>query len=126
MAFTPANIPFDLWVGNHKTLIRRFKTTENGVELPIDLSSAVVIFTVYNGDTKLIEKSTTLGTVLVQGADNNELSVTLTPANTRTIAAAVYDEGVKPTHEFEVRLGGTEETWVYGKIKLKGGDNVDA
>ena len=127
MAFTPANIPFDLWVGNHKTIIRGFKATDNaGVTAPIDLTGYEVYFTVFNGDTKLIEKSTVAGTVTITGTGNYQVSVTLSPDDTRLIAAAAYDEGVSPTHEIEMRIGGTEETWVAGKIRLKGGANVDA
>jgi hypothetical protein len=127
MAFTPANVPFDLWVGNHKTLIRGFKATDvDGVVSPIDLTSIPVFFTVYNGDTKLVEKSTQAGTITIQGTGNYQISVTLTPEDTRVIAAAVYEDGVFPTHEIEMRQSGIEETWVYGKIKLLGGDNNDA
>jgi len=126
MAYKKANIPFDLWVGNHVTIVRGFKTTDtNGAQIPIDLSAAVVYFTVFNGDTKLIEKSTTAGSVTITGTGNYQVSVTLTPAETRTIAAAIYDEGVSPTHEIEIRIDGIQQTWVYGKIRLLGGQNVD-
>jgi hypothetical protein len=127
MAFTPANVPIDLWVGNHKTIVRGFKTTDtNGDQIPIDLSAADVYFTVFNGDTKLIELSTVASTVTIQGTGNEQVSVTLTPTQTRTIASATYDEGSFPKYEIEIRQSGVESTWVYGKIRLLGGQNVDA
>lgn len=127
MPLKKANIPFDLWAGNHVTIVRGFTAKDvAGVASPIDLLMFTIYFTVFNGDVKLIEKSTVAGSVTVQGTGNYQISVTLTPAETRAIAAAIYDEGVGPTHEIEFRSGGQEETWIYGKIKLKGGDNVDA
>lgn len=94
--------------------------------MPIDLSSAIVYFTVFNADTKLIELSTIAGTVVIGGTGDYQVSVLLTPAQTRTIAAATYDEGVSPIYELEVWIAGVQETWVYGKLKLLGGDNIDA
>lgn len=123
---TPAKYDQTLWVGNHKTFYWRFATYTDDTETSTTaypLSGVTVFFTIYNADTKLVEKSTTAGTVTVTG---NQASATLTPADTRTIAAATYDEGVKPTYEVEFRQAGIETTWLYGKLNLKGGDNEDA
>ena len=122
----PALFNTDLWVGNHRTFVWRFATYTDDTETSTTaypLSGIAVFMTVFNGDIKLVEKSTTAGTVTVTG---NQASATLTPADTRTIAAATYDEGVKPTYEVEFRQAGIETTWLYGKLNLKGGDNEDA
>lgn len=123
---TPAKYDQTVWIGNHKTFLWRFATYTDDTETSTTaypLSGVTVFFTVYNADIKLVEKSTTAGTVTVTG---NQASATLTPADTRTIAAATYDEGVKPTYEVEFRQAGIETTWLYGKLNLKGGDNEDA
>lgn len=126
MAFTPANIPLTLWVGNHATIVRGFKSTVDGVDTPIDMSSKAVYFTVFNGETAVLTKSTTAGSVTITGTYSEQVSVTLTPAETRTLAALTVADGDSLMHEIEVRETGVESTWVYGKVKLKGGDNVDA
>jgi len=123
---TPARYNYDLWLGNHKTFIWRFAVYTDDTETSTTsypLSGTSVILTIFNGDTKLVEKSTTAGTVTVSG---NQASATLTPADTRLIGNAVYEDGVKPTYEVEFRQAGIETTWLYGKLNLKGGDNEDA
>ena len=126
MAFTPANIPIEIWVGNHETIIRRFKAKDEAGEVaPINLSDMDVYFTVFNGEDKLIEKSTVASNVTIDGPGNSQLTVTLDPEETRDIAA-VYNGGYKPTYEIEIRDGVSEATWVYGKITLRGGKNEDA
>jgi hypothetical protein len=123
---TPAKFAYDVWVGNHKTFHWRFATYLDDTETSTTaypLTGVTVFFTVFNADTKLVEKSTTAGTVTVSG---NQASATLTPADTRLIGNAVYEDGVKPTYEVEFRQAGIETTWLYGKLNLKGGDNEDA
>jgi len=126
MSFTPANVPQTLWIGNHTTIIRGFKTTNAGVVTAISLIGKVVFFTVYNGSAKLIEKSTTAGSVTIQGVDNERAAVTITPSETRTLAAVDLTDSGGLVYEFEIRTAGVQETWCFGKLKLRGGANVDA
>jgi hypothetical protein len=123
---TPAKRDEVVWIGNHRNFIWRFATYLDDTETSTTaypLTGVSVFFTVFNADTKLVEKSTTAGTVTVSG---NQASSTLTPADTRIIGDAVYEDGVKPTYEVEFRQAGIETTWLYGKLNLKGGDNADA
>lgn len=123
---TPARYNTDLWIGNHATFRWQFAVYTDDTETSTTsypLTGVAVYFTIFNGDTKLVEKSTTAGTVTVTG---NQASATLTPADTRIIGDAVYEDGVKPTYEVEFRQAGIETTWLYGKLNLKGGDNADA
>jgi hypothetical protein len=126
MTFLPAKIGFDMWVGNHTTIRRAFRTVaDDGTKSPLSLTGKDVIVTVYHGDDKLVEKSTLAGSVTVQGDDDEEITCTFTPEETRTIADRDYVPGERPMHEIEIRSGSIESTWVYGPIKLRGGDNVD-
>jgi len=129
MAFDPANIPLTVWVGNHIPIIRGFKSTEDGVITPISLIGKDVFFTIFYGEgaarIKLIEKSTIAGTVSIVGDSDERMSVILTPADTRIIDAVDYTDTLGPKHEIEIHSGGVQETWIYGKVKIKGGNNVD-
>jgi hypothetical protein len=123
---TPAKRDEVIWLGNHRNFRWQFAVYTDDTETSTTaypLTGVTVFFTVFNADTKLVEKSTTAGTVTVSG---NQASATLTPADTRLIGNAVYEDGVKPTYEVEFRQAGIETTWLYGKLNLKGGDNEDA
>lgn len=120
----PARKDFDLWVGNHLTLEFRL-WSGTGTTTPYPMDTYRVNVTVFNGDTKLVEKSTATSTVTVAGALDNEISCTLTPADTRLIAGSDYESGVKPRYEVEVWDGTTEKTWIWGNFSLKGGANID-
>jgi hypothetical protein len=127
MAFLPAKVELPMWIGNTTTVRRAFRTVaDDGTKSPLSLVGKDVFVTVFHGDEKLVEKSTIAGSVTIQGDDNEEISCTFTPDETRLIADRDYVPGERPQHEIEIRFGSLETTWVYGPVKLRGGDNVDA
>lgn len=125
----PARYDHDIWVGNHKTLKFRFSTVvAPGTTTPYPLTGLRVNVTVFNGDEQLVLKSTDttpIPDVVIGGVDSNEITCILTPDDTRIIAGSDYAAGVSPTYEVEVWDANTEKTWLWGKMKLKGGANID-
>jgi hypothetical protein len=131
---TPARNDQDLWVGNHKRLEFRLWTgSTTGTTTPYPLTGIRVNVTVYDkapqaGGTRLVLKSTdTTPTpdVVISGDSDNEILAILTPEDTRSIAEGDYAEGASPVYEVETFDGTTEKTWIWGKLKLKGGANID-
>jgi hypothetical protein len=125
---TPARLDITVWVGNHKELKFRFSSGWGmSTTTPYPLTGIRVNFTVFNGDTRILSKSTAdtpTPTIIVGGVDDNEITLEITPEDTRVIAAEEYEVGVKPRYEVEF-WDGRETTWIYGNLKLVGGANDD-
>jgi len=110
-----------MWVGNHLPLEFRL-WSGTGTTTAYPMTGYRVNLTVYNGDIQLVSKSTVGATLTVTG---NVVETTLTPDDTRVIAASSYEDGVKPRYELEIWDGTVEKTWIWGNFSLKGGANVD-
>jgi hypothetical protein len=122
---TPARYNRTLWVGNHNPWAFAFYSNGTSTTTQYPLAGVRVNVTVFNGDEKLVEKSTAATpspTVTVTG---ERIDTIWTPDDTRVIAGATYEDGVKPRYEVEFWNGGTETTWVWGTITLQGGANID-
>ena len=131
---TPARNDQDFWVGNHKRLEFRLWTgSSTGTTTPYPLAGIRVNVTVYDkapqaGGNRLVLKSTDttpIPDVVVGGANGNELYAILTPADTRDIANGDYAEGESPVYEVETFDGTVERTWIWGRLRPKGGANID-
>ena len=117
----PGRKDFDLWVGNHLPMTFRL-WSGTGTTTAYPMGAYRVDLTVFNGDIELIYKSTVGAPLTVTG---NKVDCTLTPADTRTIDASSYEDGVKPRYELEIWDGTTQKTWIWGNFTLKGGANRD-
>jgi hypothetical protein len=124
MAFEPANIPLTLWVGNTKEYTLAFKYCDAGISAPLPLTGKTVYVTIFHNGVVVLQKSTIASTVSIHGDYNEEITTTITPNDTRLLAACEYIESLN--HEVEIRSGSLQQTWVYGRVILKGGSNADA
>jgi len=115
MPLSPAEYHHVLWLGNHELLRWAFYTTGR---VPYPITGKTIFYTVYYGNKKIIEKSTTAGTLTISG---NELTGEFTPADGRLLA----EYGNLARYEIEFVEDGKQTTYLYGRIELRGGSNRD-
>jgi len=103
--------------GNSFRRTFRFKDS-NGV--PVDLTGSVLVFVTEAGATRLV-KSTADGSLTMPNPSNGEITLTLTPAETRQLPVG----RLKTRYEIERRIGTEETTLVSGCITVMDGINDD-
>ena len=103
--------------GNSFRRTFRFKDS-NGA--PVDLTGSVLTF-VAAGDGATIRKSTGDGSLLMPDPASGEITLQLTPAETRQLPVG----RLKTRYEIERRIGTEETTLVSGCISVMDGINDD-
>jgi len=104
--------------GNSFRRIFRFK---DGDGVPVDLTGSVLTF-VAGGDGATIRKSTADGTLPMASPVSGEITLHLTPAETRLLPVG----RLRTRYEIERRIGGEETTLVSGCITVMDGINDDS
>jgi hypothetical protein len=104
--------------GNSFERMFRFK---DSVGQAIDLTGSVLVF-IAETATSLIRKSTSDGTLLMTVPASGEITLKLTPAETRKFVVG----RLKSRYEIERRIGGHDETLVIGCLVVEEGLNDDA
>ncbi len=104
--------------GNSFRRTLRFK---NGAGDAIDLTGSILTFVVA-GDGAVIRKSTGDGTLLMPDPASGEITLQLTPAETRLLPVG----RIKTRYEIERRIGTEETTLVSGCITVMDGINDDS
>lgn len=103
--------------GNSFRRTFRFKDSDGD---PVDLTGSVLVF-VAVGDAATIRKSTGDGSLLMPDPASGELTLYLTPAETRLLPVG----RLKTRYEIERRIGLEETTLVSGCIGVMDGINDD-
>ncbi|MCA3574780.1 MAG: hypothetical protein IOC86_12760 [Aestuariivirga sp.] len=103
--------------GNSYRRTFRFKDSDGD---PVDLTGSVLTF-VAAGDGATIRKSTSDGSLLMPDPASGELTLHLTPAETRLLPVG----RLKARYEIERRIGDEETTLVSGCITVMDGINDD-
>ena len=94
----PARRDIDIWVGNSHPLAFAFKSSDTVTTTSYPLAGIRVNFTVFNGDEKLVLKTTEDSSISVT---NDQIDLILTPDDTRIIAGSDYALGARPIYEIE-------------------------
>lgn len=87
----------------------------------VDLTGSVLVFVAETGTTR-IRKSTEDGTLAMPDPATGEITLNLTPAETRQLPVG----RLKARYEIERRIGGEETTLVSGCITVMDGINGDS
>lgn len=104
--------------GNSFRRTFRFK---DGVGDPVDLAGSVLVFVVEAGAVRLV-KSTADGSLAMPDPSTGEITLTLTPAETRQLPVG----RLRARYEIERRMDGDETTLVAGCITVMDGINDDS
>ena len=104
--------------GNSYERLFRFKDSAGQA---VDLTGSEIVF-IAETATATLRKSTADATLLMPLPASGEVTVKLTPAETRLFAVG----RLRSRYEFERRIGGTEETLVCGCLVVEEGLNDDA
>lgn len=104
--------------GNSFRRIVRFKDATGD---PVDLTGSVVVFVADAGTTRF-RKSTEDGSLSMPAPTSGEITLHLTPAETRLLPVG----RLKVRYEIERRIGGEETTLVSGCIAVMDGINDDS
>lgn len=104
--------------GNSFERLFRFK---DGGGQAVDLTGSEIIF-IAETATSTIRKSTVDGTLLMPSPVSGEVTLRLTPVETRLFAVG----RLRSRYEFERQIGGIEETLVRGCLVVEEGLNDDA
>ncbi len=96
----------------------RFKDAEGD---PVDLTGSVIMFVAEAGVVRIV-KSTADGTLAMPIPATGEITLHLTPAETRLLPVG----RLKVRYEIERRIGGEETTLVSGCIAVMDGINDDS
>ena len=104
--------------GNSFRRIFRFK---DGVGDPVDLNGSVLVFVAEAGLVRLV-KSTADGSLAMPDPAAGEITLNLTPAETRQFPAG----RLRARYEIERRIEGEETTLVSGYIAVMDGINDDS
>lgn len=107
----------DIRRGNSFERTFRFKDSDGN---PIDLTGSVLVFSVTSGST-VIRKSTYDGSLLMPTPSNGQITVKLTPSETRQFAVGK----LRNRYEIERQIAGDETTLVSGCIIVAQGINDD-
>lgn len=103
--------------GNSFERIFRFK---DGNGDPIDLTGSIMVFSAANGTT-IIRKTTADGSLLMPDPTTGEITLYLSPADTRLLAPGK----LRNRYEIERQLDANEKTLVAGCITVLDGINND-
>ena len=104
--------------GNSFRRIFRFK---DGAGDPVDLTGSVLVFVAEAGAIRL-SKSTADGSLGMPDPSNGEITLSLTPAETRQFPVG----RLRARYEIERRIEGEETTLVSGCITVMDGINDDS
>ncbi|WP_291207065.1 hypothetical protein [Hyphomonas sp.] len=104
--------------GNSFERLFRFKDSAGVV---VDLTGSEIVFMAETA-ASTIRKTTADGTLLMPSPVSGEVTLKLTPAETRLFAVG----RLRSRYEFERRIAGTEETLVRGCLVIEEGLNDDA
>lgn len=104
--------------GNSFERVFRFKDSDGD---PINLTGSVIVFSVTSGSA-VIRKSTADGGLLMPTPSNGQITLKLTPSETRQFAVGK----LRNRYEIERRIDGSETTLVSGCIVVSQGVNDDA
>ena len=103
--------------GNSYVRTFRFK---DGAEQLVDFTGSEIVF-IAETATSTIRKSTADGTLQMPVPPSGEITLKLTPEETRLFAVG----RLRSRYEIERRIGGTEETLVSGCLVVEEGLNDD-
>lgn len=103
--------------GNSFERTFRFKDADGD---PIDLTGSIIVFSVTSGST-VIRKSTSNNGLLMPTPSNGEVTLRLTPSETRQFAVGK----LRNRYEIERQIGANETTLVWGCIVVSQGINDD-
>ena len=104
--------------GNSFRRTFRFKDAEGA---PVDLTGSVIMFVAEAGVVRIV-KSTADGSLAMSDPASGEITLHLTPAETRLLPVG----RLKVRYEIERRIGGEETTLVSGCIAVMDGINDDS